>query len=103
MKKLRHKNIIDLYHAFIEGKQMIMIMELATGGELTDFVRKKGRLDEIEARRIIIQIINAIAYCHSSGVVHRDLKLENIMFLDDSEELTIKVIDFGISGVCTAF
>lgn len=83
---------------------MIMIMELATGGELTDYVRKKGRLDEIEARKIIVQIINAIAYCHSSGVIHRDLKLENIMFLDDDpEELTIKVIDFGISGVCTAF
>ena len=38
LKKLKHKNIIELYHAFVEGKQMIMIMELASGGELTDYV-----------------------------------------------------------------
>ena len=82
---------------------MIMIMELASGGELTDYVQKKGRLDEIEARKILIQIISAIAYCHSSGVVHRDLKLENVLFLDDPEDLQVKVIDFGISGVCTTF
>jgi serine/threonine protein kinase len=103
IKKLRHKNIIELYHSFVEGKQMIMIMELASGGELTDYVQKKGRLDEIEARKILVQIISAIAYCHSSGVVHRDLKLENVLFLDDPEELSVKVIDFGISGVCTTF
>ena len=54
IKKLRHKNIIELYHAFVEGKQMVMIMELASGGELTDYVSKKGRLDEIEARKILI-------------------------------------------------
>lgn len=103
LKNLRHKNIIDLYQAFIEGKQLIMIMELASGGELLDYVQKKGKVDETEARQIIIQICQAIAYCHSNGVVHRDLKLENVLFLDDPEELSVKVIDFGISGVCTAF
>ena len=103
LKQLRHKNIIELYHAFVEGKQLIMIMELASGGELLDYVSKKGKLDETEARQIIIQICQAIAYCHSNGVVHRDLKLENVLFLDDPEELSVKVIDFGISGVCTAF
>ena len=82
---------------------MIMIMELASGGELTDYVQKRGRLSEIEARKILIQICSAIAYCHSSGVVHRDLKLENVLFYDDPEEMLIKVIDFGISGVCTTF
>lgn len=102
IKKLRHKNIVELYHAFVEGKQLIMIMELARGGELMEYVQKKGKLDEIEARKILLQIVNAIQYCHSSGVVHRDLKLENILF-KDVEDLSIKVIDFGIAGVCTTF
>lgn len=102
IKKLRHKNIVELYHAFVEGKQLIMIMELASGGELMEYVSKRGKLSEIEARKILIQIVNAIQYCHSHGVVHRDLKLENILFRD-VEDLTVKVIDFGISGVCTTF
>ena len=93
IKKLRHKNIVELYHAFVEGKQLIMIMELARGGELMEYVQKKGKLDEIEARKILLQIVNAIQYCHSSGVVHRDLKLENILF-KDVEDLSIKVKRF---------
>lgn len=100
MKKLKHRNVVELYHAFVEGTKMIMIMELARGGELMDFVQKRGTLTEIEARLILIQIVNAMQYCHSYGVVHRDLKLENVL-LADVEDLYIKVIDFGISGVCT--
>lgn len=54
LKKLKHRNIIELYHAFVEGKKMIMIMELAKGGELMDYVSEKGRLKEVEARKILI-------------------------------------------------
>lgn len=79
-----------------------MIMELAKGGELMEYVQKKGTLPEKDARKILLQIISAIQYCHSNGVVHRDLKLENILF-KEVEDLYVKVIDFGISGVCTAF
>jgi calcium-dependent protein kinase len=51
------------------------------------------------ARNIIKQIINAIEVCHQKGIIHRDLKLENVMFLDKNKT-TIKVVDFGISGKC---
>ena len=100
IKKLKHKNIVELYHAFVEGTKLIMIMEVAKGGELMDYVAKNGRLSELQARGVLLQIVNAIQYCHSHGVVHRDLKLENVL-LADVEDLYIKVIDFGISGVCT--
>lgn len=60
IKKLRHKNIVELYYAFMEGKQLIMIMELARGGELLDFVSKHGKLSEMDARKILLQIVNAI-------------------------------------------
>ena len=105
LKKLRHKNIIELYHAFVEGKQLIMIMEIANGGEVLAYVLKKERLSEVDARNIILQVINSIIYCHTRGVIHRDLKLENVLFRDpiiEDEEphLFVKVIDFGIAGVC---
>ena len=53
LKKLQHKNIIQLYHAFVEGKQLVMIMECAGGGELFKWVEEKGRVPELEARKII--------------------------------------------------
>jgi hypothetical protein len=80
LKSLRHKNIVELYHAFVEGKQLIMIMELAEGGELLKYVGDKGTLKEAEARKILLQIVDAICCCHMRGIVHRDLKLENVMF-----------------------
>jgi serine/threonine protein kinase len=81
-----------------------MVMDYAGGGEVLEFVSKYGALDEDEARKIILQIINAISYCHSRGIIHRDLKLENVLFrdkiTDEDRDLFVKIIDFGIAGVC---
>jgi serine/threonine protein kinase len=77
-----------------------MIMEYAAGGELLKYVEEHGTVNEIEARRIFLQIVNAISYCHTRGIVHRDLKLENVLFKSKGD-LFIKVVDFGIAGVCT--
>jgi serine/threonine protein kinase len=81
-----------------------MVMDYACGGEVLEFVMKNGALREDEARKIMLQIINAINYCHSRGVVHRDLKLENVLFRDkiteNDRDLFVKIIDFGIAGVC---
>jgi 5'-AMP-activated protein kinase catalytic alpha subunit len=101
LKKLNHKNIIALYDAFLEGKQLVMIMEYASGGELLKFVEDQGKLSEIESRKIIKQIVNAMSYCHNRGIVHRDLKLENVLIKSPGDNL-IKVVDFGIAGVCEA-
>lgn len=101
LKMLRHKNVIELYHCLLENKTLIMIMEVATGGEVYEFIKVRKRLEEISARRIIYQVIDAISYCHERRVVHRDLKLENVLFetSPDDDNLNIKVIDFGIAGV----
>ena len=81
-------------------------MEFAGGGELLDYLQKKGSIPETDAREIILQVINVMLYCHQRGIIHRDLKLENVLFRDQAEpedrkDLFIKVIDFGIAGVCT--
>lgn len=78
-----------------------MIMECAGGGELYKWVEEKGRVSEAESRKIIFQVINAIHYCHIRGIVHRDLKLENVLF-KAAGEMQVKVVDFGIAGVCEA-
>ena len=80
LKALSHKHIIKLYHGFIDGKRFVMIMEAAHGGQLLDFLKSDKAFPEPIAREILLQVVSAMLYCHSRGVVHRDLKLENVLF-----------------------
>jgi len=73
-----------------------MVLELVKGDSLQKYLNscEKHCLNELEAMQIFKQILSAIAYCHSKGISHRDLKLENILITDKK---TIKIIDFGFS------
>jgi serine/threonine protein kinase len=55
-------------------------MECALGGELKEYLHKRGKFDEEDARNIFMQIADAIKHCHKMNVIHRDLKLENVLF-----------------------
>lgn len=101
LQKLDHNNIIHLYKAFVQKKDVIMIMEYAGGGELQERVEAKGSLHELDARDIFRQCTKAISYCHNRGLIHRDLKLENVLFKEKGG-FSIKIVDFGIAGVCKA-
>lgn len=72
-----------------------MIMEYINGGELSDYIISKKRLNEDEACRIFRQIISAIEDLHKNGIAHRDLKPENILLDSDRN---VKIIDFGLSN-----
>ncbi|EGR33051.1 protein kinase domain protein [Ichthyophthirius multifiliis] len=99
LKSLKHKNIVTIYNCYtLKTMQVVYIMEHLSGGELLEYVQKKGRLCEIEAREFFSQIVEGIRYCHSENLVHRDLKLENIL-LKSIDDKCIKIIDFGISGM----
>jgi serine/threonine protein kinase len=63
-----------------------------------EYLKEHKKLSEDEAREIFIQILDTVSYCHSKGITHRDLKLENIVFSDKSKTI-IKIIDFGVSGL----
>lgn len=70
------------------------------GGELGTYFKNHDHMPENIAREIILQVIQAMLYCHSRGVVHRDLKLENVLFKNSYEDdYTVKVVDFGIAGM----
>ncbi|XP_072581823.1 serine/threonine-protein kinase 33 isoform X3 [Vulpes vulpes] len=103
LKSVKHKHIIHLEQVFETPKKMYLVMELCEDGELKEILDRKGHFSENETRWIIQSLASAIAYLHSKDIVHRDLKLENIMvkssFTDDNNEmnLNIKVTDFGLA------
>jgi len=96
MKNLEHENIIRSYGSCEDKEKYYVFMELAGGGELYDDVKNSGYYDENIAAPIIEQILRAVQYLHEHGIVHRDLKLENVLYKDIDTNL-VKLADFGES------
>jgi serine/threonine protein kinase len=73
-----------------------MLFEYVNGGQMLDYIISHGRLKEKQARKFSRQIASALDYCHRNSIVHRDLKIENILI---SKTGDIKIIDFGLSNL----
>lgn len=92
LKHLSHPNIVKLEEVLQNSKYIGIVLEYASGGEFYKYIQKKRRLKEPLACRLFTQLISGVYYMHSKGLVHRDLKLENLL-LDKHENLVIT--DFG--------
>lgn len=95
LKMIRHPNIIQLYEIIETPKQLYLIMEYASGGELFDYIVTNSRIKELEACILFQQIIAGVEYITKLNIVHRDLKPENLL-LDHKKQ--IKIVDFGLSN-----
>lgn len=96
MKLISHPNIMGLYDVWENKNDLYLILEYIEGGELFDYLIKKGKLQEFEAINYFKQIINGINYLHQFNICHRDLKPENLL-LDFNKN--IKVADFGMAAL----
>ncbi|MCQ2816674.1 MAG: protein kinase [archaeon] len=94
LKKLRHRNIIQLYEVMESTKNLYIVMEYCEKGEFFDYISAKRRIPEMEACQLFQQIINGVEYLHNQNIIHRDLKPENILL---DYKMTIKISDFGLS------
>ncbi|GMT22040.1 hypothetical protein PFISCL1PPCAC_13337, partial [Pristionchus fissidentatus] len=93
LRTLQHQNICRLYQEIETEDKFFLIMEYCSGGEMFDYIVRKARLEESEARHFFRQLVQAMAYIHDRGFAHRDLKPENLLL---TEDLHLKVIDFGL-------
>ena len=96
LKKIRHSNIIRLFEVFESSNHLLMVMEYAGRGDLLQYVKNKGRLKEKEARYFFKQIVYGLGHCHWRSVLHRDVKLDNILIDHDKG---VKIWDFGVSKI----
>ncbi|OHS97671.1 CAMK family protein kinase [Tritrichomonas foetus] len=94
LQQMRHPNIVQLIDLKKDNSNYYIFMENCPNGELFQYIVNKKKLSEEEAKGFLFQIVDALKYCHSLGVVHRDMKPENILF---DPENNLKITDFGFS------
>ncbi|XP_018795926.1 PREDICTED: uncharacterized protein LOC108973260 isoform X1 [Bactrocera latifrons] len=95
LKSLRHPHITRLYEVMQSETMIYLVTEYASNGEIFDHLAENGPMKELEAARVFTQLVSAVQYCHSMGVVHRDLKAENVLL---DKDMNIKLADFGFSN-----
>ncbi|CAE7739464.1 CaMKI, partial [Symbiodinium pilosum] len=100
----QHPRIIRLVDLHTEDpRNMRLVLELCTGGQLFDRLVSLGRYKEAKAACVVQEILEALAYMHGKGVMHRDLKPENILLVSPGNDIHIKVCDFGIAKMAERF
>ncbi|KAF4657473.1 hypothetical protein FOL47_008415 [Perkinsus chesapeaki] len=99
LKKMRHKNLVNLHELFETKQCLWLVMEYMQGGQIADLFAESDHFSERLAALAIKQVLAGVHYIHSMGVVHRDLKLENLLLSEKSQKAEVKIADFGLSYI----
>ena len=98
-KDIKHKNVISAYDVVDEGKMHYIVMEYVEGTALNKYINSKGKLSNEETIEISLKIANGIRAAHNKGIIHRDIKPQNIVIDSHGE---VKITDFGIARAITS-
>ncbi|KIK03275.1 hypothetical protein K443DRAFT_676947 [Laccaria amethystina LaAM-08-1] len=93
-RQLHHPHVTQMFEVIATESSIWIVTELCCGGELFDYLVEKGRIPEEETKSLFGQLCLAVAYLHDNGIVHRDLKLENVLL---DERCRVKLGDFGFT------
>jgi serine/threonine protein kinase len=92
---LDHPHVCKLHGSVTVGHHLVLLLELAAGGELFERIMTWADFKEETAARLMRQLLGAVAYLHERGVIHRDLKPENLLLDSDDERASLRIADFG--------
>jgi hypothetical protein len=96
MQEVDHPNLLHIHEIFEKRDRLAIISERLTGGNLIDRIIQRGSFAETDAREVIRSLINTVSYLHSKGVMHRDIKLENLLYDSFSPDALLKLFDYGL-------
>ena len=96
--QLGHRHIIRLQEVFVEGRKVLLVLELAAGGDLFDRLCLEGRFSERVAARYIIQTVAGLVHLHRCGIAHCDIKLENLLLTSMGDDGEIRIVDFAFAS-----
>ena len=98
-KEIKHKNVIGAYDVVDEGNMHYIVMEFVEGTTLNKYIKNKGKLTNEETIAISLQVAKGISAAHKKGIIHRDIKPQNIVINDKG---IVKITDFGIARAITS-
>lgn len=96
LQSTRHPNIVQYVDMWADTSDIFLVLEYLPGGDLMDYIMRRGKLGELETVKIIQQVLEALLYCHKIGIAHRDIKPENILLTSDTPPIA-KLTDFGLA------
>jgi serine/threonine protein kinase len=94
---LRHENIVGIYDFGADAQSAWMVMEIVEGGSLRELLQRTEAFSLAETARIMVQLLDGLAFCHDQGIVHCDVKPANIMLTEPTTAGEVKLADFGIA------
>lgn len=97
MKKINHPYILKLHRVYEDRNFIYLVLEYLKGGDLFHRLQKKEKFSESTAARFIVNLLESLKYLHASHIVHRDLKLENLLMMTNESDVDFKVCDFGLA------
>ncbi len=101
MRDYHHPNIVEMYDSFLVGDELWVVMEYLEGGALTDIVTH-ARMDEEQIATVCLQCLQALAFLHSQGVIHRDIKSDSILLAADGRVIRL-ILLFVLNSFVTDY
>jgi calcium/calmodulin-dependent protein kinase I len=97
MKELNHPHIVQFFASIRSKSKLYIVMEMVTGGELFDTIVERELFSEQEVRSLMVNLLAGIDYMHERGVVHQDIKCENLLLSNTNDLGSVKIADFGLA------
>ncbi len=98
LARLDHQNIVKVYDVVEDGEYLFIIMELLKGKDLWQIMKADGPFEPDHAIEIMVGAARALKAAHAEGIIHRDIKPQNIMLVSRRDKVTVKLVDFGLAA-----